>query len=43
MQEFEAVEPKSKFSLTHTMEEIKKCPRRKVLKDFCFPDGIRFH
>lgn len=41
-EEIEALlEPNSLYSFTHTAAEIEKCPRRKVIKNFCFPDDIK--
>ena len=33
-------EPQSLYSFTHTPQEILKCPRRKVIKSFCFPNDL---
>ena len=37
----EPLEPSSLYSFTHTLKEIEKCPRRKVIKNFCFPDDVK--
>ena len=39
--EEEVVEPMTHYSYTHTLAEVEKCPRRKVIKNFCFPDDIK--
>ena len=35
-------EPQSLYSYTHNPQEILKCPRRKVIKRFCFPNDLSF-
>ena len=39
--EEEVLEPITQYSFTHTLPEVEKCPRRKVIKNFCFPDDIK--
>lgn len=38
---FDSQEPESLWSFTENKEEIEKCPRRRVVRDFCFPEGVR--
>jgi len=38
---FEPVEAQNIFSTTHDLRDIDKCPRRKVIKNFCFPDDVK--
>jgi hypothetical protein len=35
------VEPATLYSFTHKLADVEKCPRRKVVKNFCFPDDIK--
>jgi len=41
MKKYENIQPQSLFSFTHELDEIDRCPRRKVIKNFCFPDDVR--
>jgi len=36
----EDVEAENILSFTHSLAEIESCPRRKVLKSFCFPNDL---
>jgi len=38
---FEPIEPESLWSFTDSKEDIEKCPRRRVVRNFCFPEGVK--
>lgn len=41
MKMYDPIEPQNLYSQTHSILEINKCQRRKVIKNFCFPDDVR--
>lgn len=41
MKSYDPIEPQNLYSQTHSILEINKCQRRKVIKNFCFPDDVR--
>lgn len=41
MKVYDPIEPQNLYSQTHSILEINKCPRRKVIKNFCFPEYVR--